>query len=39
VRDLNTESGQLVQVLDRLLHPFAALAEVKARLRGLFDLA
>jgi hypothetical protein len=31
VRDLNAKTGQLVQMLDRLLHPFAVLAEIEAR--------
>ena len=39
VRDLDAQPGELVQVLDRLLHPLAVLAEVEADLGGLLDTA
>ena len=38
VRDLNAQFGQLVEMFDRCLDPFAVLAQVESCLDGLFDL-
>ena len=37
VRDREAELGQLVQVLDRVLHPLAVLAEIERDLHRLLD--